>query len=287
VDSNERSEGGFEYGPGALFTLPIFNANRGGIARAEAELDRAMRNAHAIREQIVRDVTTAHAQAIQARRNLEAIRTRILPTVQTTIDLATRNFEEGGASYFLVLQTATQFLDARSRELDLRADLQKAFAELERSLGQRLSAPPSETDETPAPLAPQTAPHLPAPDSMPAEAEESGASFPLGCRPVKLIRTADDAMEHAAGRRLASQNVQAAASLTYSTEALLRSRSHSAENPRQSDAYPSLRDRAGSRLSRAWLWAGLHRTREASAREGADAPPRGAPRAGHVDAQSR
>ena len=292
VDANERAAGGFEYGPGALFTLPIFNANRGGIARAEAELDRAMRNAHAVREQIVREVTTAHAQTIQARLNLEMIQTRILPTVQTTVELATHNFEEGGASYFLVLQTASQFLDARTRELELRADLQKAFAELERSVGQRL--PLLQTDGVPALLPPKPGSSQPVPESVP-ESEEpapdapapsaSVAPFRLGCRPVRLARAG-----HASQRAAETEsrpNVRDAEFNTVSRESSSFSVSHISSDSRQSDADPSSRDRAGSRLRPARLRGGLGGAREAASGDGADAPARGAPRAGHADTQGR
>ena len=68
------------------------------------------------------------------------------------VTLATRNYSDGGATYFLVLETTGQFLDARARELELSNSLRRAVANLDRSVGYRVamispeapSAPPME-----------------------------------------------------------------------------------------------------------------------------------------------
>jgi cobalt-zinc-cadmium efflux system outer membrane protein len=53
-------------------------------------------------------------------------------------------------AYFLVLQTTSQFLDARTQELQLVADLQRAHANLDRSVGRNLSQ--SRREEVVVPL---------------------------------------------------------------------------------------------------------------------------------------
>lgn len=138
VDSNSRGRRGFEAGPGMRFTLPLFNRNRGGIAIADAQAQRADRQYVTVRDRVTLEVRTAYAQLEQAQQNLQLVRGEILPLLSQTNELARRNFENGGATYFLILQTTGQYLDARMRELQLIADLRRAIAELERSVGRKV-----------------------------------------------------------------------------------------------------------------------------------------------------
>lgn len=147
--------GHYESGPGLRMTLPIFNRNRGGIAIANARWQQAVQRYITIRDQIALEVRTAHTQLVQANENLVAIQTEILPSLKTAEELARRNYEIGGTPYFLVLQTTGQYLDARIRELQLKADVRRATAELDRAVGHRVSRQFAETKSaTEIPLAP-------------------------------------------------------------------------------------------------------------------------------------
>lgn len=139
IDANAEGVQGFEAGPAMRMSIPIFNGNRGQRQIAEAEQDRASRQFITIRNQIVMEVEANHALAVQATENLLSVREDLLPQVQETVDLAERNYLEGGTSYFLVLETTSQYLSARARELQLAADLRRSVAELERSVGHRLA----------------------------------------------------------------------------------------------------------------------------------------------------
>jgi cobalt-zinc-cadmium efflux system outer membrane protein len=166
ADANSRGLKGYEAGPALRFDVPIFHRNQGGIVRADAELDQALHNRDAIRNQIVQEVRTAAAQAQQAQENLEILQNRVAPALQEALAIAQNAYETGGASYLLVLQTTTQYLDARVRILDQTAALRRATAELERGVGRNLaevplpppgpwdgSAPPGPTrEELPVPM---------------------------------------------------------------------------------------------------------------------------------------
>ncbi len=141
-DANGQGIEGFESGPGLRFTVPIFNGNRGGIAIAKAQWQKAARQYVTVRDQITLDVRTAHTQLLQARENLRLVQSEILPATKEAELMARRNYQSGGATYFLVLQTTGPYLDARMRESLLIADVQRATAELERSVGTRLVIPP-------------------------------------------------------------------------------------------------------------------------------------------------
>jgi outer membrane protein, heavy metal efflux system len=137
-DANGSGSRGFESGPGLRFTIPLFNRNQGGIEIADAQLERAARQYVTARDRVNLDVRTAHTQFQQASENLRLVREKILPTLREAEKLARRNYENGGVPYFLVLQTTGQYLDSRMRELQLEADLRRARAELDRSVGMRL-----------------------------------------------------------------------------------------------------------------------------------------------------
>lgn len=152
------------FGPALRFTVPLFNHNQGGIARANAELERAVRNQKTVAYQIILDVQRAYLQYQQACAELEILRTKVRPEVQTAIRRAQAAYQEGNVTIFIVLETTRQLLDNHLREAQLNADLRRFWAELERSVGRRLDAPEPATQ--PAPHDPGTkddASTLPAP----------------------------------------------------------------------------------------------------------------------------
>ena len=128
-------------GPGMRLDLPIFNRNEGGRMRADAECIAALHNRDAIRDQIVQDVRTAHLQLNQSQNNLSILQSDVLPALQEAIAIANKGYSGGGTDYLLVLQTTSQFLDARTRILDQTAATRRAYAELERSVARCLAFP--------------------------------------------------------------------------------------------------------------------------------------------------
>ncbi len=141
-------------GTGLRFDLPIFNRNQGGILRADWELNAAMHTRDAIRDQIYQDVRVAHRQLSQAQANLKILESEVLPNLSEAVGIAEKGFADGGTDYLLVLQTTTQYLDARARILDQRAALRRAIAELERSVGRSLNAIPLDVQQMLAQTAP-------------------------------------------------------------------------------------------------------------------------------------
>ncbi len=149
-DANGSGNRGFESGPGLRFTVPIFNGNQGGIAIAEAQWQQAVRRYVTVRDQVTLEVRNSHTQVLQASENLATLQNEILPALREAGELARRNYENGGTPYFLVLQTTGQYLDARLRELQLAADLRRAIAELDRSVGRKVGMSPVSRDQNPA-----------------------------------------------------------------------------------------------------------------------------------------
>jgi cobalt-zinc-cadmium efflux system outer membrane protein len=152
--SEEQKGFGRDYKPGLRVTVPLWNWNQGAIAHAEAERDRLIRQRGTLYDHILLEVRQAHLRYLQAREELDAWQREIHPAVDDTIHRAEKAYESGQAALVLVLETTRNLLDARLREAQLRADLRRAWAELERSVGRRLSAP-APTPATPVPIPPR------------------------------------------------------------------------------------------------------------------------------------
>lgn len=125
-------------GPALRFTVPLFNRNQGGIARAEAELERATRNRKTVEYQIILDVQRAYLQYRQGCAELEVLLKKVRPEVEAAIRRAQAAYQEGNVPIFIVLETTRQLLDNYLREAQLHGDLRRFWAELERSVGRRL-----------------------------------------------------------------------------------------------------------------------------------------------------
>ena len=144
LDANGQGREGFEAGPGLDASLPIFNRNQGGRARASAELQRASAAYAAIQQQVALELREASAQFGQARQSVAAWRDRIVTPLQTNVTDAERSFAEGETSYLFVLENSRRLTEARGRERELAADEQRARARIERAVGRSCSAPPQE-----------------------------------------------------------------------------------------------------------------------------------------------
>ncbi|MCA8989758.1 MAG: TolC family protein, partial [Planctomycetaceae bacterium] len=138
LDGNHGGAGPSNVGPGLRFEIPVFNRNEGLIIRSQWSLDQASRNYQSVRDRIITEVKTSLASVDQANSNLQLLREEVLPDLQDTIKLSEAAYRDGGDTYFLVLQSTTQYLDSRIRELELMADLRRAIAELDRSVGRRV-----------------------------------------------------------------------------------------------------------------------------------------------------
>ncbi|WP_002635607.1 TolC family protein [Myxococcus hansupus] len=123
--------------PGVQLDVPIFNWNPGGIGRSEAELLRASARYVLLRQQVSNEVLMARAQVLQAAGSLEAFQSDILPAFTAASEGAQKAFDAGDLPYLQVLDALRRLADARLRALDIEADLRRALAQLDRSLGKQ------------------------------------------------------------------------------------------------------------------------------------------------------
>jgi cobalt-zinc-cadmium efflux system outer membrane protein len=157
ADATSGTGTGHELSPAFRVTLPIFNWNQGLIARAEGELERAIRQQQTLQNQIILDVRQAHVRYEQTWAELAWLRSRVRPEVDAALERSQLAYQEGNTTYLIVLEATRQLLDSFVREAQLATDLERAAAELERSTGRRLPRP----EIIPPPPTPQVMLHDP------------------------------------------------------------------------------------------------------------------------------
>ncbi len=131
---------GHNYSPGLRLGVPIFNWNQGAVERAEADRERAIRQVRTVKDRVILDVRLARAQHVQAAADYRQWTRTIRPAVEEAVTRAEKAFRGGGAPLLLVLETSRQAIETRAREVQLRADLATAWAELERAVGHTIRA---------------------------------------------------------------------------------------------------------------------------------------------------
>ena len=141
LDANgPRGAQGTEIGPGVDVGLPIFNRNQGGIARGQAELQRASGLYLAARQRVATELRTAVAQYRQASVAAAEWRTTVLEPLEEQVQVAGRAFNEGEVAYLFVIEMNRRLTDARLRTREAEADIARALARLERAVGRRCGA---------------------------------------------------------------------------------------------------------------------------------------------------
>ena len=128
----------FLAGPAVDLAVPIVNQNQGGIALAKANFEKSARHYFSVRDRIVLEVREAHSRAAQAQESYDHWQQRILPPLEEAVRQSQKAYEVGDASLLLTLESTRRLEDARSKAALARADLHRATAELERSVGGRL-----------------------------------------------------------------------------------------------------------------------------------------------------
>jgi cobalt-zinc-cadmium efflux system outer membrane protein len=138
LDATSGTRTGHAFSPAFRVTLPIFNRNEGAIIRADAELQRAIRQQQTLHDRIIMEVRQAHLRYQQTRAELRVLDEKVLPEVETGIKRAEAAYSEGDAPYIVVLQATRQLLDSKARREQLHGDLRRNWAELERSVGRHI-----------------------------------------------------------------------------------------------------------------------------------------------------
>ncbi len=132
LDANEINT---EVGPGLVVDIPIFNQNEGGIARAKAQLDVAVKRYLAVREKIKLSVSESYTQYLSAQDRLELISQKIIPQQKQKLKLSQQALEKGEISYLSNLEMQHGVIQTKLRQTEAMAEVWKKAAQLGHSIG--------------------------------------------------------------------------------------------------------------------------------------------------------
>lgn len=120
---------------GVTVPLQIFNRNRGGIVRAEAEQSRAANLAAALRKEIQLDVQRAYDALQINRRRVEYIRTQQLNKAEDVSRVTLQSYNLGGATLIDYLDAQRTYRDALRIYNQALYDERISLCELSGSIG--------------------------------------------------------------------------------------------------------------------------------------------------------
>jgi outer membrane protein TolC len=100
--------------------IPIFNANRAGIAKARAEREVSRAAAEITFERLTREISAAQAELDAARAQRSRFESEIVPMLESQAEEVERIADFGEVDTFLLLETVQRQLDAKSRLLELQ-----------------------------------------------------------------------------------------------------------------------------------------------------------------------
>ncbi len=140
LDAAAKATGGngeWVVGPGISLEIPLFNLNQGPRARAHAEIERAIWHYAATRHRLLQEVHDAHQRYAHTAQAEALLRKEILPGLDENLARAEKAYAAGEVSYLFVLETMRQRLEAGLRAADATAELARAAAQLDRSIGRK------------------------------------------------------------------------------------------------------------------------------------------------------
>jgi len=135
LDSKETVLGDYETGPGLVWEIPLFNANRDGKVRVQAEMSQAAWQYVTLRDAIVREVRAALDRYRTSERSYREWSRSIVPSIEDNLRRSDAALTSGELSRLDVLGARRQLVEARGRSIEAEAELRMAEAQLVRAIG--------------------------------------------------------------------------------------------------------------------------------------------------------
>jgi len=129
-----------QVGPGVALELPLLDQRQGALARASAEVQRALLRLAALRAAIVQEVEQAWHEEAAARAELTELRRSLVPASELDVAAAARLFASGEESEEVVLQAQQRNLEVRAAVAAATARWREARALLAHGVGRRLES---------------------------------------------------------------------------------------------------------------------------------------------------
>lgn len=145
VERAEKPKGALEreptvYGPSISTTLPIFDQNQAGVARARYLRHKAEHELAALRVSVAQSVRQASDHLTTAVADVALYRDALIPNAEQSLQYAERLFSSGQISILSLIDAQRRHLEVRSAEVRSRLSAARALADLEVSIGSALGA---------------------------------------------------------------------------------------------------------------------------------------------------
>lgn len=127
-----REDGENAFLVGVSVPIPIFDSNRGAIAKARADLVAAEADLAAERIDLDRRTHAARANLAAARDTARTLQDSIIPTAEQAFALANEGYAQGKFAYLDVLEAQRMLVDARTDLINALQGFHDARAELDR-----------------------------------------------------------------------------------------------------------------------------------------------------------
>ncbi len=153
LDANNPASSDRETGPGLQWEIPIFNANRHGVARAKAEIEQASWRYVGLRQEIEREVREAAGRLGDAREAEREWNDVIVPGLDALSCRTARAVDAGEQAGSALWQSKLRLVEARLAATAAAAATRRARAQWVRAIGwdpsYHPSAPAAAEDRSP------------------------------------------------------------------------------------------------------------------------------------------
>ena len=125
---------------GLSIPLPIFNRNQGGVLEARYSLAKADAERRAVSIQVQAALSNAYRELSTSFAEATALKNEVLPGAQSAFDAAAEGYRQGKFGYLDVLDAQRTLFEVRVQYIHTLSAYHKAFADVERLIGERLDA---------------------------------------------------------------------------------------------------------------------------------------------------
>ncbi len=125
---------------GVSLPVRLWNADRGRLRAAEAELAGAAARSRTVRRRLEQELRAAHTELVAAADAIDTARAQVLPSAREALSLLRAGYRAGRFSYLELLDGQRAALEAELLVLDSTRDGWAARAVLERVLGEPLES---------------------------------------------------------------------------------------------------------------------------------------------------
>jgi cobalt-zinc-cadmium efflux system outer membrane protein len=127
-------------GPSIQMTLPVWDQNQAGIAKAAYQAEQSRKEYEDLLDDVVQQVREAAATARAAAELSRFFDEQVMPQAEANLELARKSYEAGEQGIVTLIEAQEALISERLATVNIHRDYRIAVAELQRSVGGRLPA---------------------------------------------------------------------------------------------------------------------------------------------------